>query len=104
MPKIDHVTLIYTDLSKMNQIPSEFIEPYLRTFLMAVVEGVGCGWTKPEEARADLQGVERFVSLFGGIHARIATSNQYLKLCDLSDEAMIDLCKKLFNDEEKFGG
>ncbi len=100
MPKIDHVSLIYTDLRKMEQIPSEFIEPYLKTFLMAIIEGVGGGWTTPAEARADLKGVERFICLFGGLHSRIAVSNESYRFCQLSDEDMIKICKKVCEDAD----
>jgi len=94
MGKITHVTLFYTDLSKLDEIPSEYLEPYLIAFLTAVIEGVGCGWTTPSQARADLMGLERFVSLFGGLHSRLATSNKYRDFCNMSDEDMIKICKE----------
>ena len=98
MPKIDHVTLQYTDISQMEQIPSDFIEPYLVKFHLAVIESVAEGWRTPAEARGEINGVMRFINLFGGLHARMATSNVYSKFCELSDEDMIKICKETFKD------
>lgn len=93
--KINHVSLITTDLSQMDEIPSEFIEPYLLTFLKSKFESVGLGYETPTEARVELKVIERFVSIFCGTHARIAVSNEYDKFCRLSDDEMIEICKKL---------
>lgn len=96
--KINHVTLILTDLSQMNEIPSEFIEPYLLTFLKSKIESVGLGFETPDEVRADLKGVERFISIFGGIHSRYAVNNKYYEFYSLSDENMIKICKEVVNN------
>lgn len=100
MAKITHVSRIFGDLREMDEIPSEFIEPYLVTYISMVIEGVGLGFTKPEEARANLKGVMRFISIFGGLHSRIAVSNKYMDFCDLSDEKMIEICKEVCKDEK----
>lgn len=94
MPKITHTTLMYTDLSELNEIPSEYLEPYLVKFMSYIIESVGCGWKKPAEARAQLKGIESFVSLFGGIHSRMAMMNQYFNFVNLKDEDMIKICKE----------
>lgn len=91
--KIKHVTLSLIDISDMNEIPSEFIEPYLQKFLISRIESVGLGFKTPEEVRQDLKGVEKFASIFCGIHARLATYNKYSEFWNLSDEDMIIICK-----------
>lgn len=93
--KITHVTLLLTDLSKMDEIPSEFIEPYLLTFLKSKIETVGLGFETPSQAREELKAVEHFVDLFCGVHARIATKNKYKEFYNLSDKDMIEICKKV---------
>jgi hypothetical protein len=79
-------------MSKLNEIPSEFIEPYLVRFLGMNIDAIAMGLQTPEETRNYLKGVECFISYFGGIHCRIATSNQYNKFVNLSDDEMIKLC------------
>ena len=96
MAKITHTTLIYTDLSELNEIPSEYIEPYLQKFLMYMLECVACGFKKPEEARQELKAIESFVGIFCGLHARIATTNVFFKYINLSDENMINVAKETF--------
>jgi hypothetical protein len=95
MPKIKHVTRMLGDLSELEEIPSEFIEPYIVTYISMVIESVGFGFDTPAEARERLKGVERFVSIFAGIHARIATQNQVYDFCKMSDEEMIKICKQV---------
>jgi hypothetical protein len=94
MGKIKHVTRIFGDLSEMNEIPSEFIEPYLHTFLSMQIESIGLGFTTPAEARAELKGVEHFIMIFAGLHARYAVMNEYGKFCRMTDEQIIEICKK----------
>lgn len=94
MPKIKHTTLLYTDLSELNEIPSEFLEPYLVKFMSYIIEAVGTNWKTPAEARAELKGIESFVSLFGGVHSRYAMMHQYFNFVNLKDEDMIKICKK----------
>ncbi len=95
MAKITSTSRIFGDLSELDEIPSESIEKYLVAYISMEIEAVGLGFTKPEEARANLMGVERFVSRFCGIHARLATQNRYYDFCNLSDEDMISICKKV---------
>jgi hypothetical protein len=95
MPKIKHVTRIFGDLSELDEIPSEFIEPYLVTYMSMVIESVGFGFDTPAEARERLKGIERFISIFGGIHARLATQNRVYDFCNMSDEKMIEICKQV---------
>lgn len=79
--------------NKLTKIPSDFIEPYLKRFLSIQIESVGFGLTSPEEARNYLSGVGYFVSCFCGVHASIATQNEYGKFCRLTDDKMIEICK-----------
>lgn len=79
---------------KLGEIPSEFIEPYLQSFLVMQIEAVGCGLTQPEEARNYLRGVQYFISSFAGIHARYAVSNEYDRFINLDDDKMIEICKQ----------
>lgn len=90
-------TLFEKDLPK---IPSEFIEPYLIRFMSMEIEGVALGFTKPEQVRQNLKGVERFVSRFCGLHATLSVSNEFEKLSKLSDEKMIETCKQAFEETE----
>lgn len=82
-------------MEKLPEIPSEFIEPYLVKFTVNLIEGVGTGLFKPEEARNMLDGVNYFVQCYCGIHAKFASSNNYDKFKRMSDEDMISICKKV---------
>mgnify|MGYP001595230497 CR=1 FL=1 len=86
-------------MDKLPEINSEVIEPYLKAFLMENIEGVAFGLYTPDEARQSLKGVDHFISSFGGIHSRCATSNMYGKFCAMSDEVMKEVCKKTFKDK-----
>ena len=77
------------------EIPSEYIEPYLVTFIGGIIESVGYGFKKPEEARQDLKGVSRFVSQMCGIHARMAVNNKYTDFIGMPDEEMLKICRKV---------
>lgn len=95
MSKIKHVTRIDSDLSELDEIPSEYIEPYLITYFSMVIESVGYGFDTPQQARDRLKGIERFISIFGGLHARIATQNKVFEFCNMSDEEIINICKQV---------
>lgn len=83
-------------MNNLPKIPSEYIEPYLKAFLMCQIEGVALGLHTPEEVRNNLNGVEYFVSNYGGLHSTFATSNMYGNLIKLSDEKMIEICKATY--------
>ena len=80
---------------KLQPLPSEIIEPYLKEFMAYLVEGIGLGLFKVDEARQDFKGVEHFISHCAGIHARIATSNELERFLKLPDNDMKELCKKV---------
>jgi len=63
----------------LKEIPSEFIEPYLTAMLSVELECIEFKPTQErlDEAKANLRGVERFVSRFCGVHSRYAVSNVY---------------------------
>ena len=88
-------------MKDLPEIPSEFIEPYLKRFLMIQIESVGSGFDSPEKARQTLKGVDYFISCFGGLHSRIATSNEYDRFIKLSDEEMISICKKVASHDTR---
>ena len=83
------------DSKKLTEISSDFIEPYLKDFLSLQIDGVGMGITSPSDARNHLAGVEYFVSVYCGIHSRLATSNMYSKFISLSDADLVDICRKV---------
>lgn len=85
-------------MSDLPKIPSEFIEPYLKEFLIFQIESVATGLIPPSKAREYLSGVDYFAGAFCGTHARFATSNQYTKFCNLSDVKMIEICQETFKD------
>lgn len=81
-------------MAKLPEIPSEFIEPYLVKYFGYIIDSVGHGLKKPAEAKQDLLGVERFISMFGGIHSRLAISNEYYRIYAMSDEQFQKFCKE----------
>lgn len=81
--------------TKLPEIPSIFIEPYLIKFLVCIIEGVAMGIHTPEQARNYLGGVGYFISNYAELHTKIATANKFGDLTKLSDEKMIELCKKV---------
>lgn len=86
-------------MNDLTKIPSEFIEPYLLRFLSLQIESVGFGLMSPDEARRLLSGVEYFATCFCGVHASLAISNEYGKFCRLTDEQMIEICKKVIKSK-----
>ena len=98
MKPITHVSRIGSDLRELNEIPSEFIEPYIVTYFSMVIESVAFGFDTPEQARLRMKEIDRFVYIFCGIHARLATSNQVHDFCRMTDEQMIKICKETFKD------
>jgi hypothetical protein len=95
-------------MSKLNQIPSEYIEPYLAKFMGSMVDFVasavlteeekqkrnGCGWTVAE-VKSWIKGVELFVSHSCGIHAQYAMMNEMHRFTELPDEKLLEICKKV---------
>lgn len=85
--------------SSQTEIPSEFIEPYIRGFLMIRLEALYYGFDTPDEFRSQLKGVERFVNYCCGIHARIATGNIFDGITRVSDEKLMEIVKQTFANE-----
>lgn len=92
MAAIKHTSLMFSDLSTLEEIPSEFIEPYLVKFFGYIIEAVGTGRKSVEEAKSELKGVGNFIGLFGGLHCRIAFNNEYNKINSLSEEDLKKMC------------
>lgn len=82
--------------SRPSEIPSEFIEPYLRNFLMVQLEYFNYCNQSYDETLANLRGVERFISHYGGIHSRMAVSNIYSTTYDLDETKLREFCVKIF--------
>lgn len=80
----------------LNQIPSEFIEPYLVAMLSVELECIEFSPTQErlDEAKANLKGVARFVSRFCGVHSRYATDNVYESFYDLTLEQVKEITKE----------
>ncbi len=80
----------------MQKIPSEFIEPYLKQFLLNKLESLHYGLITIERFKSDLMGVDSFIGFCGGVHSVIATSNLYSGLCRQSDDRIIEIANKTF--------
>lgn len=78
------------------QIPSELLEPHLRYFMMIQLESLLTGFETPESVRQNLKAVDYFISCSGGIHSRLATSNEFYRLINLDDNKMIEIAKSVF--------
>jgi hypothetical protein len=95
-------------MSKLPEIPSEYIEPYLAKFMGSMVEFAasavltqeekaergGIGWTIAE-VKSWVKGLELFVNHYCGIHARYAMMNEMYKFVETPDEEMQRICKKI---------
>ena len=80
-------------------IPSEYIEPYVVKFISSHLESIALGCMSPKQMKADLRGVEHFISMFGGIHSRLATSNNYYDMLRLNDDDLLDICRESYGRE-----
>ena len=82
-------------MAKLPEIPSEFIEPYIVKFVSYLILSIATETITPAEARSDYAGLEHFISLYGGIHVRFATSNDFARFTKLPDDEMYKLCKEV---------
>lgn len=87
-----------TYAENLPEIPSEFIEPYAKRFLMMQMEAINFGLVTPDEARKTLDAVGYFISCFSGIHAKLAVGNEYKRFSDLSDSDLKNICKEIFKN------
>ncbi len=80
---------------KLPEIPSEFIEPYLKAMLCQELEHLSYYPTQKQldEAIQNLKGVERFVSRYCGLHAKMATSNVYYNFYKLTLDQVKEIVK-----------
>jgi len=78
------------------EIPSELINPHAKYFMMIQLESLACGTSTPDEVRKSLDAVDYFIMCCGGIHSRIAVSNEYSRVSRLTDEQMIEIARKTF--------
>ncbi len=89
------------DIFGLDEIRSEYIEPYLIKYLTHKIENVGREIDTPAEAKADIQGVKSFVDKFCGIHARMVTDRRYLQFIILDDDKLIEICKNAVDKLDK---
>jgi len=87
--------VLYAD--NFQEIPSEFIEPYLQRFLMSGLEGIAYGITDPQTFKDQLHSLESFVDMFCGIHSRYAMTNERRRIRRLSNDELIQIAKATFN-------
>jgi hypothetical protein len=83
-------------MSKLPEIPSEYIEPYLVKFMSYLIESIAMGFKTPQQAKDEFKGIEHFVSQFCGIHARLACGNEYYSFIGFKDEDLQALCDKVY--------
>lgn len=88
-------------LADDQKIPSELIEGHIQRFFMIQLESLAFGTRRPEQVRNDLKGLAFFVRCSCGIHASLATSNEFDRLERLTDEQLIDIARKTFNVDGK---
>jgi len=83
----------------LNEIPSDFIEPYLAAMLSVELECIAFTPTQErlDEAKANLRGVERFVSRFCGVHSSLAVSNVYDSFYNMT----LDQAKNIIKEYNK---
>jgi hypothetical protein len=101
-------------MSKPPEIPSEYIEPHLVHFMGSMLEflasaylteeekqanGRGTGWTV-QEIKTWIKGLEVFVSMSCGIHARLAMSNEMDKMIHIPDADLRALARKISWEDE----
>lgn len=78
-------------------IPSEFIEPYAQRYMMMQLESIAYGFITPETAKNNLKVVDSFIGAFSGLHAQIATTNEYYRLIHLEDNELVEIAKNIFD-------
>ncbi len=87
----------------MREIPSELIEPYLAKFMGTMVDFISRAAVTPEdkiwehqltvnEIKQWVKGVEMFVSISCGIHARYAMMNQCHQFCEMPNDVLKETC------------
>ena len=81
------------------EIPSDMLEPHVRYFMMVQLESLAYGMITPSELRSHLDSVHYFISCCGGIHSRLATSNEYYRLKTLDDDKMVEIAKSVYHNE-----
>ena len=78
------------------KISSELIMPYLQRYFMLTLEELAYFKTEPEEMKANLKGLARFVRFTCGIHASIAFSNEVDRYVSIPDDELKKIAKEIF--------
>lgn len=96
--------------SHLEEIPSEFIEPYLAKFMGSMVSFLSSAYLTEEDRKVNnaanyhwtvddvkkwVKGVELFVSITCGIHARYAMMNEMHKMVEMDNKKLKELCMKI---------
>ena len=76
-------------------IPSEFIEPFLVSYISYQLESTAFGFRTHKQVVADLEGLQKFVSLFCGIHSRYAMNNEVYKIKEMHPNTWKAIAKKV---------
>lgn len=99
--------------SKLPEIPSEYIEPYLAKFMGNVIEMAAFAYTEEElkkkggvghtipQLKEWVKGVEFFVSSCCGIHSRYAMMNELDRLRKIPDDEFKKIAREVFFGEQK---
>ena len=99
--------------NKLPEIPSEFIEPYLAKFMGSMVEFVAGARTEEQQKELDfgwtvaeikqwVKGVEVFVSMTCGLHAKTFMSNAYYNMWkNIPDDKLLEICKQVVREQFK---
>jgi len=100
LPPVDHEDgeMYGSPIPDQCKIPSEFIEPYLKRFMMMALEELAYFNTPVSEVKARLNGVRYFISCYAGIHANLATNNEYFRFCDIPDDELKRIAKEVFKN------
>jgi len=87
------------DMRGLKPINSEYIEQYIQAMLSVELECIEFRPTQEQldESKANLRGVERFISRFGGIHSRYMVSNVY----DAFYKLTLDQAKEIIREANK---
>ena len=97
------------ETKQIKELSSELIEPYIKGFMGTMIDffasayitkeeqeavGRGCGWTV-DELKKWLRGVDVFISVTSGIHARMAASNEFQKMIQMDNKELKEMCRKI---------
>lgn len=86
---------LYAD--NLPEIPSEFIEPYAKRYMMMQLETLYYGMNDVKAVKERLSHVMCFLCAFVGIHAEMAISNEYYRIINMNDEKLMQIVTETFD-------